>query len=80
MAYLPNLNDPWLLDLCRQSQIVICVGQGAWEDEMRVDVAELRRILEAKNIPAWVDFWGHDVAHDWPWWQQMIQLYISGSS
>ena len=49
LAYLPNLNDPWFLDQYRQSQIVVCVGQGAWEDEMRVDAADLRRILERKQ-------------------------------
>ena len=49
LAYLPNMNDPWFLDQYRQSQIVICVGQGAWEDGMRVDTAELRRILADKG-------------------------------
>ena len=69
LAYLPGMNDPWFLDQYRQSQIVICVGQGAWEDEMRVDADELRRILAGKGVPAWIDFWGHDVDHDWPWWR-----------
>lgn len=76
LAYLANLSDPWLLDQLRQSQIVVCVGQGAWEDEMRVDAAELRRVLEEKRIPAWIDFWGHDVQHDWPWWRVQMLYFL----
>ena len=76
LAYLPNMNDPWFLDQYRQSQIVICVGQGAWEDGMRVDTAELRRILVDKGVPAWIDFWGHDVDHDWPWWRVQMPYFL----
>ena len=76
LAYLPNSNDPWFLDQYRQSRIVACVGQGAWEDEMRVDAADLRRILEEKLIPAWIDFWGHDVQHDWPWWRVQMPYFL----
>jgi len=77
LAYLRELNDPAYLDLYRRSQIVVCVGQGAWEDEMRVDAAELRRILEGKGVPAWIDFWGHDVNHDWPWWRVQMSYFLS---
>jgi esterase/lipase superfamily enzyme len=77
LAYLPALNDPWFLDQYRHSRIVICVGQGAWEDEMRVDAAELRHILAEKGIPAWIDFWGHDVDHDWPWWRVQMPYFLS---
>jgi hypothetical protein len=28
--------------------------------------------------PGWIDFWGYDVNHDWPWWQKMLP-YILGS-
>ena len=76
LAYLPNMNDPWFLDQYRHSQIIICVGQGAWEDGMRVDTAELRRILADKGVPAWIDFWGHDVNHDWPWWRVQMPYFL----
>lgn len=76
LAYLPNLNDPWYLDQYRQSQIIVCVGQGAWEDDMRRDAAELKRILDAKSVPAWIDFWGHDVNHDWPWWRVQMPYFL----
>lgn len=77
LVYLRDLNDPAVLNQYRQSQIVVCVGQGAWENEMRVDVAELRRILDSKGVPAWIDFWGHDVDHDWPWWRVQMPYFLS---
>ena len=77
LYYLPNLSDPWYLDQYRQSQIVVCVGQGAWEDDCIRDTRALQAILEAKGIPAWVDFWGHDVNHDWPWWRKMMPYFLS---
>ncbi len=76
LAYLPNLEDPWYLDQYRQSQIIICVGQGAWEDPMIADAHAVKRILEDKDIPHWVDFWGHDVNHDWPWWRKMMPYFL----
>ena len=74
--YLPDLDDPWYLDRYRQSNIIICCGQGAWEDEMIADSNALKQILEAKNIPHWVDFWGYDVNHDWPWWRKMLPYFL----
>ncbi len=76
LSYLPNLEDAWYLDRYRQSQIIVCCGQGAWEDAMLADSLQLKSILEAKGIPAWIDIWGHDVNHDWPWWQKMMPYYL----
>lgn len=77
LAYLPNLNDPEYLDLYRQSHIIICTGQGAWEDEMRIDAQAMKNLLKEKDIPAWVDFWGYDVNHDWPWWRKQLPYFLS---
>lgn len=76
LAYLPNLEDPWYLDQYRQSQIIVCCGQGAWEDDMLADTLALKAVLDAKLIPAWVDIWGYDVNHDWPWWQKMMPYFM----
>jgi esterase/lipase superfamily enzyme len=76
LAYLPNLNDPRYIDQYRQSHIIIAVGQGAWEDEMLADTRGLKHILEQKNIPHWIDFWGQDVNHDWPWWHKMLPFFL----
>jgi esterase/lipase superfamily enzyme len=80
LAYLPKLEDPWYLDQYRQSRIMIAVGQGAFEDEMLADTLALKKILEEKNIPAWVDIWGGDVNHDWPWWYKMLPYFLDSLS
>ncbi|HLE14259.1 MAG TPA: hypothetical protein VI776_05885 [Anaerolineales bacterium] len=76
LAYLPNLDDPVYLDQYRTSQIVISAGRGAWEDEMIADAEALKRVLEQKNIPCWVDLWGQDVNHDWPWWRIQLPYFL----
>ena len=76
LLYLPGLSDPWYLERYRRSQIVVCVGQGAWEDGMLADTRALEAILAWKGIPAWIDFWGHDVNHDWPWWRRQMPFFL----
>jgi esterase/lipase superfamily enzyme len=77
LMYLPGLSDPWYLERYRRSQIVVCVGQGAWEDGMLADTRALQAILASKEIPAWIDFWGHDVNHDWPWWRRQMPYFLA---
>ncbi len=76
LFYLPNLTDPWYIELYRRSTIIVCTGQGAWEDAMLVDAYALKRILDEKQIPAWIDIWGTDVNHDWPWWRVMMPYFL----
>ena len=33
-------------------------------------------LLNAKGIPHWLDVWGHDVNHDWPWWRKMLPYFL----
>ena len=70
---------PWdhpYLDLYRQKNIIICIGQGAWEGELLPSNRELDRILCEKQVPAGFDYWGFDVAHDWPWWRIQIRYFM----
>ncbi len=76
LFYLRNLEDPTVLNQLRKNQIIIATGQGKWEEEAVADTHEMKRILEHKAIPARIDFWGHDVDHDWIWWRKMIPYYI----
>ncbi len=76
LLYLPNLDDSWYLEKYRRSRIIICSGQGAWEDAMLADIQQLRGILEAKQVPAWIDLWGYDVNHDWPWWRKQLPYFL----
>jgi esterase/lipase superfamily enzyme len=43
---------------------------------MLTETHALERVLAAKSIPAWVDFWGGDVAHDWPWWHKQLPYFF----
>lgn len=64
------------MELYRQSNAFICVGQGAWEDELLADTRKLDGVLKARNIPVFVDYWGYDVNHDWDWWRIQIQYFL----
>ena len=33
-------------------------------------------LLHDKGIPHEFDLWGHDVAHDWPWWQRQLAHHL----
>lgn len=77
LDYLPTINDPVRLDCYRQSKIIACVGKGAWEDRMQDEASQLSAILERKQVPAWIDFWGYDVNHDWPWWLKQMPYYFN---
>ncbi len=72
--YLPNLNDPVILDRLRQARIVIASGQGAWENPGAS--IQLSRILHQKGIPHHLELWGHDMPHDWPTWRRMLPHFL----
>ena len=64
------------IDLYNRRKIVICVGQGAWEDQLLAGTRRLDEVLRSKGIHAWVDYWGYDVNHDWPWWKKQIRYFL----
>lgn len=64
------------LDVYRKKRIILCVGQGAWEDELLASTRRLDQLLREKDVPAWVDYWGTDVSHDWPWWRKQIAYFM----
>lgn len=57
-------------------KIFICVGQGAWEEPLLAGTRRLDGVLQSKGIHAWVDYWGYDVNHDWPWWKKQIRYFL----
>ena len=77
VEYLPGLADEWYLHKYRRSDIYICVGQGAWEEPMINDALCLKEMFGKKQIPAFVDFWGKDVNHDWSWWQKQLPYFFN---
>ena len=73
--YLANMpSDHPYIEKYNRNSGVICVGQGAWE---QVDTTvRLKQIFEEKGINTWVDLWGYDVNHDWPWWHKQVPYFL----
>lgn len=64
------------IKIYNEKKIILCIGQGRWEEEGRRTTAIMRDICAEKNIFAWADFWGFDVDHDWYWWKEQILYFL----
>ena len=75
--FLPNMpvSHPYIA-LYNDRKIIICCGQGAWEEDGVRTLKHLQRVFREKGIRAWCDFWGHDVNHDWPWWFKQMRYFL----
>lgn len=73
--YLANMpaDHPYIAQYNRH-RAVICVGQGAWE--LPESTRQMQSICQDKGIDVWVDFWGWDCSHDWPWWYKQVQYFL----
>jgi esterase/lipase superfamily enzyme len=75
LDFIGGIQDDELVNKLRRLDIVMAIGkedEGAWTN------AELSSQLWGKGIwhaMRWWDGW----AHDWPYWRQMIPLYIGGT-
>jgi esterase/lipase superfamily enzyme len=71
--YLPGLDDPWYLHHLRQMGIVL--GAGEWD--VCLDANDgFSQLLDAKDIPHWLDVWRW-AKHDWPLWWDMFPRYLA---
>ena len=77
VTFLYNMPEdhPWI-SLYNRARSVVCVGQGAWEDELLAGTRRLDAVLKSKGINTWVDYWGYDVNHDWPWWKVQMRYFL----
>ena len=73
--YMANMSygHPYI-EKYNRGQGIICVGLGAWE--MPESTRRLDEIFRDKGINIWVDFWGYDVNHDWPWWHKQVPYFL----
>jgi esterase/lipase superfamily enzyme len=74
MQYIPNEHEAHRLDLLRTLDIVMATGR---EDSLMQSARDLSGALWGKGIGNALREW-EGWAHDWPYWQKMIQLYVSG--
>lgn len=75
--FLPNLPaDHPYIEMYNARKMILCVGQGAWEEDGVRTLRHLERVFREKGIHAWCDFWGYDVNHDWPWWFKQMRYFL----
>lgn len=73
--YMTNLPaDHPYIEKYNRNRGIICTGTGAWE--LPETALALKNYFESKGIGIWVDIWGADVNHDWPWWHKMVQYFV----
>jgi esterase/lipase superfamily enzyme len=73
--YLANLADPWYFEQFQTCEIRIVTGSGPWE-ESRYSYA-LSGVLARQGIRHHLDDWGARGGHDWPYWREEMQEYLS---
>ena len=64
------------IGMYNNNRFIFCVGQGAWEDELLDSTRRLQNVFQQKGIHCWVDIWGLDVNHDWPWWKKQFPYFL----
>ena len=69
LHFVPNLNGGDL-HRARKTHLVLVVGQGPFEGRCIHETHSLADHCHRKGIPHQRDIWGHDVAHQWPWWRR----------
>ncbi|HSC01949.1 MAG TPA: alpha/beta hydrolase-fold protein [Solirubrobacteraceae bacterium] len=75
VAHLGGEHLGWLRS--RLSMLLVC-GQGQWEDTTGAldSTRRFAGLLTAKGIRCELDVWGHEVAHDWPWWHAQLAHHL----
>jgi esterase/lipase superfamily enzyme len=75
VQFVAGLQPSQLADEIRRVEIIMAIGR---DDAAAGTNAQLSDALWSKGMwhaMRWWDGW----AHDWPYWQKMIQIYIGGS-
>lgn len=78
ITYVPGLAGELLDRIRAHTHLALVCGQGKWEDGNIEDTQKLAHLLREKNIPHQLDLWGHDVAHQWPWWGRQARHHLAG--
>ena len=77
--YVPNLGGDHLDWLRSRFFGILVDGQGAWETHPTGALPSTRHmahLLAEKGLNHELQLWGHDVSHDWHWWQRQIAEYL----
>ncbi len=77
--YVPHLHGDHLAWLRERVSLLLVCGQGQWETHPTgalPSTKDLAAKLHAVGIRCELDLWGHDVAHDWPWWRRQLAHHL----
>ncbi|MEM8964060.1 MAG: alpha/beta hydrolase-fold protein [Acidobacteriota bacterium] len=77
MAYVGSYEGEHLDYVRRNTHLTLVCGQGKWEEGCIEDTIALAALFAAKGISHYRDIWGHDVSHDWVWWQRQARLHLN---
>ncbi len=77
LAYVWNLDGAHLQRVREHTGLTLVCGQGQYEDNCIEETTLLAHALATKGVPVERDLWGHDVAHDWTWWQRQARLHLT---
>ena len=72
--FIANEHDPHRLAAMRRMDIILTTSE---DEPRRGDTERFSQLLWDKGIWHALRIW-KGWAHDWPWWQEMIRLYLSG--
>ena len=78
-AYVAGMEGDHLQWVREHANILLVAGQGAFEVHPTQSLPGAHRmagILADKGIPHEFDLWGHDSAHDWPWWRKQLEHHL----
>ncbi|WP_446664489.1 esterase family protein [Flexivirga sp. B27] len=79
MAYVAGMHGEHLEWLRNTASVLLVVGEGPFEVSPTQALPSTRafaELLSEKGIPHQLDVWGHDSAHDWPWWRKQLAHHL----
>ena len=74
--FIPLEHEPERLHALRELEVILAIGR---DDPARADNEALNEILRHQGIRSVLRVWDGS-AHDWPWWQTMMRLYVDGAN
>jgi esterase/lipase superfamily enzyme len=78
MDYVVHLGGDHLDWLRSRVSLLLCCGQGQWEDTTGAleSTRRFAELLAGKGIRHELDLWAHDVPHDWPSWRAQLAHHL----
>jgi esterase/lipase superfamily enzyme len=74
MDFMVHEHDPARLAAFQRQDLIFVIGR---DDPMYQNNVEFSRLLWSKGIGNALRIWD-DSAHDWPYWEKMVRMYLQG--